>query len=116
MKGVACERGWHDPLVVRLVEGLVHARMMQSPVDPVHKEVGEEDEKGKLQDVVQSEWRFCRRIVQLGISFDFCEEEGHGQDRHQREGLQGLRYLKAHLVLEVLRMRESRVIEDEEIR
>ena len=82
MKGVACERGGHDPLVVRFVKSFVHARMMQTPVDPIHEKVGEENEKGKLQDVIQSEWRFCRRIVHLGISFDLCEEEGHGQNGH----------------------------------
>ena len=115
MEGMTGERGWHNPLVMRLVEGLVHSWVMQSSMNPIHQEVGEEDEKWELQYIVQSEWCFYGCVVQLGISFDFCEEKWYGQDSHYRYGLQGLMDLKAHLVLEVLWMRECSVIEDEEI-
>lgn len=45
VRGVGCG---NDPFVVRLVEGLVQAGVVQAAVDPVDEEVGEEEEDGEL--------------------------------------------------------------------
>lgn len=52
VESVRREWSWHDPLVVWLVEVLVDKRVMQSAVDEVDEEVGEEQEQWDLKDVV----------------------------------------------------------------
>lgn len=79
VKRVECVRGVrarHDPFVVRLVEGSIHARVMQTSVDPVDEEIGETDEEGELEDTVVWEWFFGDGVVEFGVSADFEDEEG----------------------------------------
>lgn len=52
VEGVRGEWGWHDPLVVRLVEVFVDERVVKTTVDPVDAEIGEGDEEGELQERV----------------------------------------------------------------
>ena len=48
VEGVRGVRRWHNPFVVRLVKGFVQTRVVETTVDPVDEEVGEEDEEGEL--------------------------------------------------------------------
>ena len=49
---MACKWRRHDPLVMRFMQLLVDQRVVQAPVDPIDAEVGEEDEQGKLEEVI----------------------------------------------------------------
>lgn len=60
MRGKGCR---HDPLVVRLVQGLVDAWVVQAAVDEIDKEVREEEEEGKLEKVVPGSWSLSGRVV-----------------------------------------------------
>jgi hypothetical protein len=53
--GVECDSrvgSWHDPFVVRFVEGFVEGGVVQTAVDEVDEHVGEEEEEGELEDIV----------------------------------------------------------------
>ena len=52
VEGVRGKGRRHDPLVVRLVQALVNHRVVQTAVDPVDEEVGEEQEQRELEEVV----------------------------------------------------------------
>ena len=52
VEGVRGKGRGHDPLVVRLVDVLVDAWVVQTAVDPIDQRVGEEEEEGELQVVV----------------------------------------------------------------
>ena len=52
VEGVRGKGCGHDPLVVRLMDVLVDARVVQTAVDPVDQRVGEGEEEGELQVVV----------------------------------------------------------------
>lgn len=43
VKGVGGKGARHDPLVMGLVQLLVHKRMVEAPMDPVDAEIGESD-------------------------------------------------------------------------
>src|ERR1700742_1758948 len=58
VESMRCEWRRNNPFVMRLVQGLVHQRMMQAAVDPVDAEVGEEDEEWELEHVVPRKRRF----------------------------------------------------------
>lgn len=60
MRGV---RARHDPLVVRLVQRFVDARVVQAAVDPVNAKIGERDEQWELDDAVELKWLLRERIV-----------------------------------------------------
>ena len=45
---MAGERSRHDPFVVRLVQSLVNAGVVQTTMNPVDEEVGEEEEEREL--------------------------------------------------------------------
>lgn len=105
----------HDPLVVRLVETLVHEGVVQSAVDPVDAEVGEHEEEGELHHVVPHSGGVVEAVVYLGVTADFEEEERGGEDGHYREGDVGLAHLEADLVLEVFGVVEGCFVEDEEV-
>lgn len=45
----------HDPLMVRLVQGLVDQRVVQATMDPVDTEIGERDEQRELNEAVAPE-------------------------------------------------------------
>ena len=55
VEGVRGKGTRHDPLVVWLVQRLVHERMVQAAMDPVDAKIGEGDEQRELQDTVQGE-------------------------------------------------------------
>ncbi len=52
VEGMAGIWSRHDPLVMGLVQRLVNSRMVQTPVDPVDAQIGEQDKQRELQDVV----------------------------------------------------------------
>lgn len=45
MESVAGKRGWHYPLVVRFVNGLIDSLVVQAAVDEVDPKVGEHQEQ-----------------------------------------------------------------------
>lgn len=116
MEGVRGIRCRHDPLVVRLVKGLVDQWVVQTAVDPVDAEVGEHEEEGELHVIVPHARGLVEIVVNLGVSANFEEEERGGKDGHYGEGNVGLAHLEADLVLEVFRMVEGRLVEDENVR
>ena len=115
VESVARKRCRHDPFVMRLMKCLVDSRVMEATVDPVYAEVGEEEEEGELEIVVQREGRLGGGIVKLPITAYLSCEDRASQDSHERHGEQGLFHLKGHLVLEVFRVLEGVVVEYEEI-
>lgn len=50
MESVRGERCCDLPTMVRLVDGFVEEAMMQSTVNPVDEEVGEEEERGDVEN------------------------------------------------------------------
>jgi len=113
VEGVRGERRRHDPLVVRLVQGLVDGRVVQAAVDQVDEEVGEEEEERELQDVVPEPRPVGGRVVELGVAAALGDEADGGQQGHQGHGAVGLDHLELDLVLEELGVREGVVVEDE---
>ena len=85
-------------------------------MDKVHEHVGESDEEGKLQEVVEWERCFGWGIVELCISMDLGKEEGDREDSHDGHSKVGLADLEPNLVLEELGMGEGGVVEDEKVR
>lgn len=112
MKSVRGEGRGHNPLVVRLVQRLVYALVVQTPVDPVDKEVGKADKEWELQPVIPRSWSLLCCIVELRVATHFGQEPWRCKDRHDREGSVCLLHLEFDLVLEVSWMGESRLIED----
>lgn len=53
MESMARIRCRHNPLVVRLMQNLVHPRMVQTSVDPIYEEVGKGDKERDLYVIVQ---------------------------------------------------------------
>lgn len=115
MKRVARERRGHDPLVMRLVEPLVHGRVVQGPMDPVYEEVREGDEEGELEEVVKGERGAGRSLVELREPTNFGGKEGNREYGHYWERGEGLLDFQGDLVFEVFRVGEGRVVEDEQV-
>lgn len=113
MEGMRREWSRHDPLVVWLVEMLVDARMMESSVDPVDEEVGEQQEHWELDDVVPPARTLLGGVVDLAVTSNLKPKCGSCQNGHTGQRLQRLPYFHANLVLQILRMFEGLVIEDE---
>ena len=74
VEGVAGVRCRHNPLVMRLVQGPVNSGMMQTPVDPVDAQIGEDNEQWKLKEIVKSKWSIGRSIVEFSIATNFKQE------------------------------------------
>ena len=74
MKGMTSKGGWDNPFVMRLVERLVDARVMQPAVDEVDAEVGKGNEKWELKVVVPPARALGGTIVHLGVAADFGKE------------------------------------------
>ncbi len=108
--------GWHDPLVMWLVEILIDQGMMQKSMDPVDGEIGEEEEEREYQVIVV--WvRLVRKgIIELRVASNFCKEEWSGEDRDPRHCADGLCYLLADLILQELGMLVGCFVEDEDVR
>lgn len=100
VEGVRGIRARHDPLVVRLVQGLVDAGVVQATVDPVDEEIGKADEEGDLEEAVEREGLFGGSVVELGVSADLKNEERSSQQGHWRHCGHGLSDLQTNLVLE----------------
>ena len=101
--------------MVRLVQGLVHKRMMQASVNPVDAEVGEEDEERKLDHVVPGEGGLGWQVVQFRITTHFGKHAHGSQKRHQWHGPVRLADLQPDLVLEILGVVFGRLVENEVI-
>ena len=115
VEGVRGEGRRHDPAVVRLVQVLVDARVVQAAVDEVDAAVGEAEEERELQHVVPPARSLGRRVVHLGVAQDFAEEEGYGEDGHDGGRDEGLLDLLRDLVFEVFGVLEGGVVEDEQV-
>lgn len=105
----------HDPLVVRLVEVLVDLGVVEPAVDPVDAEIGEDDEEGELDDVIPHARAILSCIVHLAVSADLGDEERHGAETHDGHGAHSLGNLHGDLVLEVFRVSEGSLVEDEDV-
>ena len=85
VQGVESMRGeWrrHDPLVVRLVEALVHPRVVEAPVDPVYEAVREENEERELSDIIPTAGTVSGGVVQVAVPAHLRKEEKHGAKGH----------------------------------
>lgn len=116
VESVAREGGGHDPLVVRLMQALVDQWVVQTAMDPVDAEVGEEDEERELEVVVPAAGALGGGVVQLGVALELEEDDGHGHGGHSGERLIGLLYLEEDLVLEESGVLHGGLIEDENVR
>jgi len=105
--------GWHDPLVVRLMQMLIDQRVVQTAVDEVDAEIGEDQEHGELQPVVIGEGLVGESVVELRVTTDFTEEERRGHDCNPRHGIYSLTDFHSDLVLEKLGVLESSLVKDE---
>ena len=79
MRGV---RGRYDPFMMGLVEGLIHAGMVKTTMDPVDSKVGEEYKKRKLQIIVGGKWGVRERVVYFRVPAHLEEEADRGEYRH----------------------------------
>lgn len=84
-------------------------------MDPVDARVGEEEEDGVLRPIVPPPRTLGGCIVQLRVAAHFGKEPWHCEDCHDGEGDVGLLHLELYLVLEVSRVLEGCLIEDEEV-
>lgn len=75
MKRIASIWRRHDPSVMGLVQSLINQRMMQSTVNPVNREIGEEHEEAELCVVVPSAGTIFGSIVELSVAADFKEKD-----------------------------------------
>lgn len=116
VEGDGCVRRGHDPLVVRLVQRLVHHRVVQATVDEVHQAVGEEDEQRELEDVVPHARAVLERVVEFGVAVELQPEAGRRQQRHAGHAAHRLPDLHGDLVVEELGVLEGGFVEDEDIR
>ena len=115
VEGVRGVRGWHNPFVVRFMEGFVDAGMVEAAVDPVDAEICEADKEGELEVVVEAERSVRGCIVKFSVAADLNEEEGRSEDSHYGHGDHGLSDFECDLVFKVFRVGEGRVVEDEKI-
>lgn len=97
---------------------------MQRAVNPVDAEVGERQEDRELEPVPGvtedaqdrvGESRVGGGIVDEAVALDFSDEEGDGEDGHDRDGIEGLLDFHPHLVFEVFRVLEGGLVEDENV-
>jgi hypothetical protein len=116
VESVRSVRAGHNPLVVRLVQGSVNARVVQASVDPVDEEIGEEDEERELQDTVEGEWFLGGSIVEFGVSADFKDEEWGRQEGHWGHGAHGLFDFHGDLVLEEFGVFVGGFVPNEDVR
>ena len=109
-------RGWHDPLVVRLMQGLVNRGVVQAAVDEVDEAVGEDEEERELEHVVPHAGSVVERVVQLGVALHLQPEARRREQGDIRHAGDGLLDLHLDLVLEELGMLEGCLVEDEDVR
>ncbi len=115
MKRMAGIWGWHDPLVMGLVQRLVDFRMVQAPVNPVDAQVRKADKQGELHNVVQRKGSIRRSVIKFAVTAHFGKETRGREEGHYWHGDHGLANLERHLVLQIFRVSEGGVIKDEEV-
>ena len=115
VESVRCKRRGHDPLMMRLVQRLVHTLVVQPAMDPVNAGVGEEDEQRELQPVVPDSWTFFCCVVEFGVPTNFGQKPRCCENGHDGEGYVCLLHLEFNLVLEVSWVCEGGFVEDEEV-
>lgn len=115
VEGVAGKGRGHDPLVVRLVEVLIHPGVVKATVNPVDAKVGEEEEEGDLEPVPPRPGGFVERVVEEAVTPDLGDEEGGGAEGHDGHGFVGLLDFEPDLVLEELGVLKGFLVEDEEV-
>lgn len=108
--------GRNDPLVMRLVQALVHSRRMQPTVDAVDQCIGENQEQGEGEKEVGPAAVVLNAPVKLGVALGLQNKPGHSKCSHNGNGRGGLSDLESHLILEILRVLEIIVIENEDVR
>ena len=81
-------------------------------MNPVDAEVGEDEEKRELENVVEGEGGVRGGVVEFGVAPDFNQEKRAGKDGHDWHGAHRLLHFEPDLIFEVLGVRESGVIED----
>ena len=91
VEGVRGEGRGHDPFVVRFVQALVEDGVVQAAVDPVDAEIREHQEERELQVVVGAAEEPDQRmldvacvVVDEAVAAHFGDEEGEGEDGHDR--------------------------------
>jgi hypothetical protein len=104
--------GWHDPLVVRLMQALVEDWMMETTMDPIYEKIGEHDKERELEKVVPQPWAIFGLVVHLAVSSYFCQEEWGSHQSHSWKRHARLLHLHSHLVFEVFWVIECGLIED----
>ena len=102
--------------MMRFVQRFVDRRMVQTAVDEVDAEVGEDQEERELKVAVPASWAVCEGIVELGVSADFSEEEGGCEDCDPGHGAHSLSNFHPDLVLEEFGVLEGCFVEDEDVR
>lgn len=85
-------------------------------MNPVDTEVGKHDEEGELDPSVGGERPFGGLVVELAVSTDLSEHQGHGAQRHEGHRLHSCLHLKLDLISEVLGVFKSFFVEYEEKR
>lgn len=113
MKRVTRERRRDDPLMVRLVEVLIHPRVVQPTVDPVDAEVGEDDEERELEECVEGEGGVCGEVVELGVVAHLCDEERRRQRGHDWDRAVRLLLFELDLVAQEFGVLHGVLVEDE---
>ncbi len=88
---------------------------MQASVDKVDEAVGEEEEKGELEEVVPGEGRVRGAVEELGVAADFAEEEGCGEEGHVGHAVASLGDFHFYLVFEEFGVLEGGFVEDEDV-
>ena len=68
-----------------------------------------------MNDAVERERSVRGRVVKFSIAKDFGEEDGGGEDGHQWDGGEGLLDLLTDLVLEIFRVCEGCMVENEDV-
>jgi len=95
-----CVGRGHDPLVVCFMQVLIDERVVEAAVDEVDAEIGEDEEQWELKPIVPGTWAVCEGIVEFGVTADFSEEEGCGEERNPGHGVYGLANFHSDLVFE----------------
>ena len=89
---------------------------MQTAVNPVDEEIGEENEDGELEDAVVGEGLLGDGIVELGVASDLEDEEGRSEKGHGGHGGHCLLDFQGDLALEELGVIEGGFIPNEDVR
>ena len=105
----------HDPLVMRLVQGLVDQRVVHATVNPVDAEIGEHDEQRELDEAVAPERLIRERVIEFGVTTNFRDQERRSEERQDGHGLHCLLDFHGNLVLKELRVMDGRLVPDKDV-